>query len=103
MKKNSEFDQLFARKTEETLTILLNTSYISYLIHPLPPLIIIMPWCSGYGVKMQVIRSVVQTPVNNTTEKGGDHLYTFTGPILFCRYRPSFMKDLDEMLYGSFY
>ena len=59
------------RKIEKTLTILATilhiTSSFSYLI-PLPPEILTTPWCSGYGIMIQVARIEVQTPVIDTTE-----------------------------------
>ena len=35
--------------------------------------------------------------------KGGGQFDTFTGPMLFCGYRPHLLIYFDEMLYGSLY
>ena len=35
--------------------------------------------------------------------RGGGHFDTFTGPMLFCGYRPNLLIYFDEMLYGSLY
>ena len=54
-----------------------------------------------YWLRVKVVK---WPPLFDLKSKGrGGHLATFTGPMLFCAYRPHLLIYFDEMLYGSLY